>query len=117
MIVLMLLHRLTMAGAELQIRFGALHVRGSGPPLDASLLAELRAHKYELHRLVDGSTCRWCRQPVSLRDQPDTLSLADGTSLHWACRAAFETERRTRAVEARVTYAIGAPGELVDQSS
>ncbi len=77
------------------------------------MLAEIRSHKPELIRLLDGSMCRHCRQRLNWQGMT-AIALADGTSLHDACREAFEIDRINRSAEAAVHPVLAAdPGEVV----
>jgi hypothetical protein len=93
------LHQLSLAGAELRVQDGRLYVHYRDTPPNEVLLAKLQAHRRQLLPLVDGSTCRWCLATINLREQPDTLSLADRTSLHYGCRPAFDQARRIHAAD------------------
>lgn len=93
-----LLSRLVAGGIELRARSGSLIVRGHGAGLDPATMAEIRTHKPELLALLDGSTCRWCRGLVAWHGA-STVALADGTSLHEACREPFDLHRITAVAE------------------
>jgi hypothetical protein len=94
MSALNLLERLCLAGVELRPRGVDLSFKAPAGVLDAPALAEIRAHKPQLLALLDGSTCRWCRQGIEWRGT-DAIALADGTSLHGQCREPFDLHRNT----------------------
>jgi hypothetical protein len=109
---LLLLHHLCQASVELRVRGADLAFRAPIGVLATATLEEIRNHKAELIRLLDGTTCRWCRGAIVWRGTTAVV-LADGTSLHGECREAFEIARIARSAEAAVHPALTAdPGEV-----
>ena len=114
MAALALLSRLCLADVELRIRGGNLAYKAPTGVLDATGLGEIKAHKAALLTLLDGSTCRWCRRPISWRDSDGAVALADGTSLHATCREPFHVDRIMRHATTAVAPTLAAdPGEVV----